>query len=269
MGCVAIGAMFSLAVFLAPMSDGDRLVARGHFVRDDHQLPRHGLRLVRLGRGERSLGRARRHAVRRGAARARAGARQPRDDAAVSFSSPMASRGLAASAFFAPMIATVTGWFETRRNLAVSLVSAGMGMAPLTISPLASWLITHYGWRAAMFVHRRARLGAADSGCNVRAAAAGGRHAAPTQRRPPTADRQDRRRQGADLTAVPGAGLHLHAVLRGAFGADLPHGELRDVLRHRRDGGGERLQRRRPRGARRPRRCSACSRIASAPSACW
>jgi len=59
--------------------------------------------------------------------------------------------GLAASAFFAPMIATVTGWFETRRNLAVSLVSAGMGMAPLTISPLASWLITHHGWRAAMF----------------------------------------------------------------------------------------------------------------------
>jgi len=30
-------------------------------------------------------------------------------------------------------------------------VSAGMGMAPLTISPLASWLITHHGWRAAMF----------------------------------------------------------------------------------------------------------------------
>jgi MFS family permease len=59
--------------------------------------------------------------------------------------------GLAASAFFAPMIATVTGWFETRRNLAISLVSAGMGMAPLTISPLASWLITHYGWRPAMF----------------------------------------------------------------------------------------------------------------------
>src|ERR1041384_505200 len=59
--------------------------------------------------------------------------------------------GFAASAFFAPMIATVMGWFETRRNLAVSLVSAGMGMAPLTMSPLASWLITQYGWRAAMF----------------------------------------------------------------------------------------------------------------------
>jgi MFS family permease len=59
--------------------------------------------------------------------------------------------GLAASAFFAPMIATVMGWFETRRNLAVSLVSAGMGMAPLTLSPFAGWLITHYGWRSAMF----------------------------------------------------------------------------------------------------------------------
>jgi MFS family permease len=59
--------------------------------------------------------------------------------------------GVAASAFFAPMIATVTGWFTTQMNLAVSLVSAGMGMAPLTLSPLASWLITHQGWRPAMF----------------------------------------------------------------------------------------------------------------------
>jgi hypothetical protein len=34
----------------------------------------------------------------------------------------------------------VTGWFETRRGLAVSLVSAGMGMAPMTMAPLAAWL---------------------------------------------------------------------------------------------------------------------------------
>lgn len=58
--------------------------------------------------------------------------------------------GLAAAAFFAPMMATVTGWFETHRSLAVSLVSAGMGVAPMTISPLARWLITAYGWRTAM-----------------------------------------------------------------------------------------------------------------------
>jgi MFS family permease len=43
----------------------------------------------------------------------------------------------------------VTGWFEKRRSLAVSLVSAGMGVAPLTISPFAGWLITTYDWRTA------------------------------------------------------------------------------------------------------------------------
>jgi MFS family permease len=60
--------------------------------------------------------------------------------------------GLSASAFFAPMIATVTAWFEHNRSLAVSLVSAGMGMAPMTISPFARWLITAYDWRTAMLV---------------------------------------------------------------------------------------------------------------------
>ncbi len=60
--------------------------------------------------------------------------------------------GLAASTFFAPMIALTTGWFDKQRSLAVSLVSAGMGVAPMTISPLARWLITTYDWRTAMFV---------------------------------------------------------------------------------------------------------------------
>jgi len=58
--------------------------------------------------------------------------------------------GVAAGAFFAPVIATITGWFDTQRALAVSLVSAGMGMAPLTMSPLAAWLVSHYDWRTAM-----------------------------------------------------------------------------------------------------------------------
>lgn len=60
--------------------------------------------------------------------------------------------GLAASAFFAPVTAAVTGWFTTNRSLAVSLVSAGMGMAPMTISPFARWLITAYDWRPAMLI---------------------------------------------------------------------------------------------------------------------
>jgi MFS family permease len=60
--------------------------------------------------------------------------------------------GGSTSAIFAPMMACVTGWFETRRSLAVSLVSAGMGMAPMTMSPLAAWLVTHQSWRTSMLI---------------------------------------------------------------------------------------------------------------------
>lgn len=151
MGCVAIGAMFSLAVFLAPMSAETGWSRAGiSFAMTINFL------VMAFG----SFG--------WGAASDRWGARGVTMCGAVLLGAALtlASRagslaafqltfgvlvGLAASAFFAPMIATVTGWFETRRNLAVSLVSAGMGMAPLTISPFASWLITHHGWRAAMF----------------------------------------------------------------------------------------------------------------------
>jgi MFS family permease len=60
--------------------------------------------------------------------------------------------GLATSAIFAPMMATVTGWFDTQRSLAVSLVSAGMGMAPMTMSPIAGWLVSHHDWRATLLI---------------------------------------------------------------------------------------------------------------------
>ena len=46
--------------------------------------------------------------------------------------------GSPAAAIFAPMMSCVTGWFDTHRSLGVSLVSAGMGMAPITMSPLAA-----------------------------------------------------------------------------------------------------------------------------------
>jgi MFS family permease len=58
--------------------------------------------------------------------------------------------GLAAGSFFAPMIAATMTWFESNRSLAVSLVSAGMAVAPMTMSPLARWLISTYDWRFAM-----------------------------------------------------------------------------------------------------------------------
>jgi MFS family permease len=58
--------------------------------------------------------------------------------------------GASTAAIFAPMMACVTGWFDTHRSLAVSLVSAGMGMAPMTMSPLAAWLISNHDWRTSM-----------------------------------------------------------------------------------------------------------------------
>ncbi len=58
--------------------------------------------------------------------------------------------GAATAAIFAPMMATVTGWFETRQSLAVSLVSVGMGMAPMTMSPLVAWLVETHDWRTTM-----------------------------------------------------------------------------------------------------------------------
>jgi MFS family permease len=60
--------------------------------------------------------------------------------------------GGATAAIFAPMMACVTGWFDTHRSLAVSLVSAGMGMAPLVMSPLAAWLVSNHDWRTSMQV---------------------------------------------------------------------------------------------------------------------
>ncbi|MDP3173048.1 MAG: MFS transporter [Phenylobacterium sp.] len=60
--------------------------------------------------------------------------------------------GGSTAAIFAPMMACVTGWFDTHRSLAVSLVSAGMGMAPVTMSPFAAWLIERHDWRASLLI---------------------------------------------------------------------------------------------------------------------
>jgi MFS family permease len=150
MGCVALGAMFSLAVFLSPMSAETGwsragislamtinfiVMAFGSFAWGSAS-DRWGARVVTLC-----------GAVLLGAALVIASRAQSLREFQLTYGILI---GFAASSFFAPMIATVMGWFDTSRNLAVSLVSAGMGMAPLTISPLASWLITHHGWRSAM-----------------------------------------------------------------------------------------------------------------------
>jgi MFS family permease len=58
--------------------------------------------------------------------------------------------GLATSAIFAPIMACVTGWFSTQRSLAVSLVSVGFGVAPLTMSPWVARLASVHNWRQVL-----------------------------------------------------------------------------------------------------------------------
>ncbi|MDC9826185.1 MFS transporter [Devosia sp. ZB163] len=60
--------------------------------------------------------------------------------------------GASGGAFFAPIISTTLGWFDKNRSLAVSLVSIGGGVAPMVITPFASVLIGQYGWRSAMLM---------------------------------------------------------------------------------------------------------------------
>lgn len=57
--------------------------------------------------------------------------------------------GLAAGSFVVPMMTSVSAWLPNNRSIAVSLVSAGIGVAPMTISPLAAWLLTTHDWRSA------------------------------------------------------------------------------------------------------------------------
>ena len=60
--------------------------------------------------------------------------------------------GLSAGSFVVPMMTAVSAWLPNNRSIAVSLVSAGIGVAPMTISPLAAWLLTAHDWRSAQLI---------------------------------------------------------------------------------------------------------------------
>ena len=60
--------------------------------------------------------------------------------------------GFAAGSLYTPLTATTTRWFTRHRSLAVALVSAGLGLGSTTTAPLARWIITNYDWRTAMLV---------------------------------------------------------------------------------------------------------------------
>src|SRR4051812_31944024 len=152
MGCVAAGTMFSLAVLLGPMSAETGWSRAGISTAMT-------LNFIFMGLGSFGWGMASdrwgvRPVVLAGAVLL--GAAMGAGSRAGSLLQFLGIYGVgvgpATGAFFAPMIATIAGWFDRHRALALSLVSAGIGVAPLTMSPLAQWLATTQGWRPTMLI---------------------------------------------------------------------------------------------------------------------
>lgn len=136
LGCVAIGALFSLPVLLRPIALDTGWSTTG--ISTAMTIAFMALAVGSMGWGALSDRVGPRAVVVTGTLLLIAGL------VLASFASSLFSFqlwlgavvGVSAAAIFAPLMACVTGWFDTRRSLAVSLVSAGMGMAPLTMSPL-------------------------------------------------------------------------------------------------------------------------------------
>jgi MFS family permease len=149
MGCVAIGSIFSLPVFLQPMSVGTGWSRTGISLAMTFDFIAMGIASFGWGMLMDRFG--------------------PRPvllagSSVLGLGLVLASRastveefqllygvmvGAGGGAIFAPLMATVTGWFDRRRSLAVSLVSAGMGVAPMTVAPIAARLVSMYDWRFA------------------------------------------------------------------------------------------------------------------------
>jgi MFS family permease len=152
LGCIAIGAMFSLPVFLQPISRDTRWSVTG--VSMAMTIGFIAMALASMVWGGLSDRFGPRIVVLTGSIVLAASlALASRTTSLLQFQLIFGLLvGGSTAAIFAPMMACVTGWFDTHRSLAVSLVSAGMGMAPMTISPLAAWLVSNYDWRTSLLV---------------------------------------------------------------------------------------------------------------------
>ena len=152
LGCVAIGAMFSLPVFLLPISRDTGWSVTG--VSSAMTIGFLAMALASMIWGTLSDRVGPRPVVLAGSVILAASlALASRASSLLEFQLAFGLVvGAAIAAILVPMMACVTGWFDTHRSLAVSLVSAGMGMAPMTMSPLAAWLVSFYDWRSSLLV---------------------------------------------------------------------------------------------------------------------
>lgn len=152
MTCIAIGAMFSLAVFLRPITESTGWSTAA--VSGAMTLNFLAMGAAGFGWGALSDRIGPRIVVLAGAVLLGLGLfLASRAQTSLQFQLAFGLLvGMAVGSFFSPMIAAVMGWISGHRGLAVSLVSVGVGVAPMTMSPFAAWLITHMDWRAAQGV---------------------------------------------------------------------------------------------------------------------
>lgn len=152
LGCVAIGAMFSLPVFLRPMSQDTGWSVTG--ISTAMTIGFLAMAAASMVWGNVSDRFGPRPVVLAGSVVLAASlALASRSATLLEFQLLFGVLvGASTAAMLVPMMACVTGWFDTQRALAVSLVSAGMGMAPMTMAPLAAWLVTGHDWRTAMSI---------------------------------------------------------------------------------------------------------------------
>ncbi|MDH5696223.1 MAG: MFS transporter [Dehalococcoidia bacterium] len=57
--------------------------------------------------------------------------------------------GLGMGGAWIPQLSTVARWFEKRRGLATGIAASGEGIGILILAPVATWLISAYGWRSS------------------------------------------------------------------------------------------------------------------------
>ena len=149
MTCVAFGAVFSLAVFLQPMADATGWSRAGISAAMTLVFVAMGVGGFAWGTLSDRIGA--RPVVLAGSILLVLGlALASRAESLLGFQLAYGLIvGFAAGSFFPPFIAVVSNWFDRQRALAVSLTTMGVGVAPMTMSPLASWLLTVQDWRGA------------------------------------------------------------------------------------------------------------------------
>jgi len=149
---MAVGTLFSLAVFLKPLEDSMGwarssvsaiallnwiAMGLGSFLAG-YLSDRFGARPVVLGGG-----------VLLGAGLILSGRAEALWHFYVSFGVLV---GFGVSCFYVPLTVTAVRWFEHRRGMAAAIVSSGNGLGTLIIAPLTRWLINAYDWRTAFLI---------------------------------------------------------------------------------------------------------------------